>query len=265
MRAIASYDADIFRRLSVRSASLARAPATAVRGALLLVEDQRIVVLFAVGVRALVVDRERLAICRHDTVHTADNFAALPEREVAGVGVDCLAGAAVGVGIAGNRTVLAVVREGHVHGHFFAVGADHLLIERRAFGALGVHPRRALRRRAAELRFCDVELPCSVDGIGRDRSGAAEQRAQQRESKRLALLCSAYSEADIREGRMWVDTGSFPGRRRNSSSRPEAEIQAVRMPSRLRSFGSDADGNFIVPQKLVAQSIGRPRRRCKNP
>src|ERR1700730_7065630 len=53
---------------------------------LLLVEDQRIVVRFAVGVRALVVDRERLAICRHDAVHTADHFSALLERDVAGGG-----------------------------------------------------------------------------------------------------------------------------------------------------------------------------------
>src|SRR3984957_15789488 len=73
---------------------------------LLLVEDQRIVVRFAVGVRALIVDCERLAVRRHDAVHTSDHFAAFGEREVAGVSVDCLAGAAVGVGIAGDRMVL---------------------------------------------------------------------------------------------------------------------------------------------------------------
>jgi hypothetical protein len=51
----------------------------------LLVEDQRIVVRYSVGVRAFVVDRESLAVCRQDAVHTADHFAILLERELAGV------------------------------------------------------------------------------------------------------------------------------------------------------------------------------------
>ena len=66
--------------------------------------------------------------------------------------VDCLAGAAVGVGIAGDRMVLAIVFEGRVHRHFFTVGADHLLIERRAVGTFHVYTRVPLLG-AASLNF----------------------------------------------------------------------------------------------------------------
>jgi hypothetical protein len=72
-----------------------------------------------------------------------------------------------------------VVRQGHVHGHFFSVGPDVLLIESRSVGALAVHARPALRRHAAELRFCDIELPGPIDGIGRERGGAKKQGAEQ--------------------------------------------------------------------------------------
>src|SRR2546430_17663767 len=92
--------------------------------------------------------------------------------------VDHLARDAVAVGIAGDWMVLSVVLDGHMHGYFFAVAADDLLIEGRAVGALCVHARRARRRRAAELRLRDVELPGPNHGIGRECGRAEEQGAE---------------------------------------------------------------------------------------
>src|ERR1019366_566708 len=75
---------------------------------------RRIVVRFAAGVRALVFDRAHLAVCRHDAVHTAEHFAAHLEREVAGVGVDCLAGAAVGARIAEYASPASRLQKGWI-------------------------------------------------------------------------------------------------------------------------------------------------------
>ena len=204
--------------------------------ALLLVVDQRIVVRFAVGVGALVSDSEHLAVCRHDPVHTADHFAAHLEREVAGVRVDYLAGAAVGVGITGYRMVLAVIREGHMHGHFIAVGADQLLIEGSAVGALCIHARPALRRGATELRFCDIELPCAVDGICRERGGAEEQRAEQSDRHNSYHSPSPVNVLFLLSGQ---PAPGWTGRALQNMRAPASRLQALDRPRSEHESGSD--------------------------
>src|SRR5882672_7133392 len=53
--------------------------------------------------------------CQDKTRHSWTRYRNKMTLRESGVSVDYLAGAAVGVGIAGDRMVLAVVREGHVH------------------------------------------------------------------------------------------------------------------------------------------------------
>src|SRR5882762_5869027 len=71
-------------------------------------KDESIVVGDAVVVRALVIDRQRLAIRRDDPMHGANDLPSLRERKVPCPGIDRLWRHAVGVRVAGNRIALAV-------------------------------------------------------------------------------------------------------------------------------------------------------------
>src|SRR6266478_2697519 len=93
-------------------------------------KDESIVVGDAVAVRALVIDRQRLAIRRDDPMHGANDLPGLRERKVPCPGINRLWRHAVGVWVAGNRIGLAVGPVGHVHRCFLAVGSDGFAVKR---------------------------------------------------------------------------------------------------------------------------------------
>src|SRR5882762_3924437 len=93
-------------------------------------KDESIVVGDAVVVRALVIDRQRLAIRRDDPMHGANDLPSLRERKVPCPGINRLWRHAVGVWVAGNRIALAVGLVGHVHRCFLAVGTDGFAVKR---------------------------------------------------------------------------------------------------------------------------------------
>src|SRR5882762_821076 len=93
-------------------------------------KDESIVVGDAVVVRALVIDRQCLAIRRDDPMHGANDLPSLRERKVPCPGINRLWRHAVGVWVAGNRIALAVGLVGHVHRCFLAVGTDGFAVKR---------------------------------------------------------------------------------------------------------------------------------------